>query len=394
MKKFTLITIAAIFTIFASRAQEVNILLKAHMEGQTTLYDGTVIPIWGFIDWDSTNVDILPSPTLYLTEDDSVYLLVDNVSEMAHTIHLHGLDVNQANDGVPSTSFEIPAYRAGEYHFKAYEPGTYLYHCHVETVIHLQMGMFGAVVIRPKDYPKSIYGANSTFDKEYLWLGSEIDESWHQTIPDNGSVPAYDPDYFLVNGKSKSQIDQDNNIYISAYVNETIALRIANMGYGIHEYYFPENLDVSIIGSDGREFDEVEKSNRLIVYPGERYAVLFNCDTEVEDYVSVQYFSHYNHQLQGENTIPVSITEKQNVSTAKLTQEVPYSLIKNNKNYTLVFDDKQTQKQVRVCDLSGKVLNSYSNVSADLTLQLSQSGVFIVNIWDNGKMYSQKILVD
>lgn len=394
MRKFTIITIFTIVVIFKGGGQETSLLLKAHMEGQTTLYDGTVIPIWGFIEWDSINVNKLPSPTLYLTEGDSVYLLVDNVSEMAHTIHLHGLDVNQANDGVPSTSFEIPAYRAGEYHFKAYKPGTYLYHCHVETVIHLQMGMYGAVIIRPKEYPNSIYDATSTFDKEYLWLGSEIDESWHQTIPLNGKVPAYEPDYFLVNGKSKSQIDQDSSIFISAFVNETVALRIANMGYDIHEYQFPDRLDVSIIGSDGRKFDQVEKSNRVIVYPGERYAVLFNSEMELADNVNVQYFSHYNHQLQGENTIPITLSKKQNVGVEKVTQKAPFSLIKSINNYMLIFDDPQTQKQVRITDLSGKVIKMYTDATASITIQLPQKGIFLINIWDNGKMYSRKILMD
>lgn len=162
-----------VLVIFVSRpvsvqAQDKYLKLKAHMMGEVEMWDGQDMRIWGFIDWDSTNTDVLPSPALVFNEGDSVSLLVDNISEMPHTVHLHGLDVDQQNDGVPGTSFQIDGYNAGYYHFRTDKPGTYLYHCHVETVIHLQMGMYGVIVVRPAAGNHYVYDTTSIRQRIYL----------------------------------------------------------------------------------------------------------------------------------------------------------------------------------------------------------------------------------
>lgn len=361
------------------------------MEGEATLHDGTIIPIWGFISWDSLNVNKLPSPTLYFSQGDSVHLLVDNVSEMAHTIHLHGLDVNQENDGVPSTSFQIPGYGVGEYHFKVDQPGTFLYHCHVETVIHLQMGMFGAVVVRPKEDANTLYDSASPFDKEYLWLASEIDASWHDPVPLNGAVPAYEPDYFLVNGKSKTQIDNDSSIAIAALPNEKIALRIANMGYGIHTYNFPGSIHVSVIGSDGRKFAIPENTNTLTVYPGERYALLLNSSTEVSDNISLTYYGNYKHELWGENTIPIVIAEAPVLSIGEALNtaaNLPYTLIKEGNEYLLL---SENLVKVRIIDVNGKIIEQFIDANHELRISLPAPGIYFAHILLGDNTYVEKL---
>ena len=49
---------------------------------------------------------------------------------------------------VPANTWPIPG--AGNvivYMFSPKQPGTYMYHCHQEADIHVQMGMYGALVI-------------------------------------------------------------------------------------------------------------------------------------------------------------------------------------------------------------------------------------------------------
>ena len=98
---------------------------------------------------------------------------------LPHTIHFHGLDVDQQNDGVPATSFSV-SQGSYTYNFTAPHAGTYQYHCHVDTHQHYEMGMFGTVIIRPSDgNTTNIWDGGPAFDKEYIWQLTTFDSTWH-----------------------------------------------------------------------------------------------------------------------------------------------------------------------------------------------------------------------
>ena len=157
-----------------------------------------------------------------------------------HSIHLHGLDVDAANDGVPETSVgaipanlcrrhnrstiarATPAPGAGNvvvYMFSPKYPGTTMYHCHQEADIHVQMGMYGALVVYTaddKNNAKSAYnkgGPGSGFggtlwgwkyDKDYVLLESEIGSAQHvsEEISGDYNPVDYHPEYWFLNGLS------------------------------------------------------------------------------------------------------------------------------------------------------------------------------------------------
>jgi len=126
-------------------------LLIARNTGEKVLADGKIIKSMGYSLRLSENPGV-PGPTLVYYEGDSVTIDLWNVSQGApHTIHLHGLDVDQQNDGVPHLSFTVGHMEHGFYRFKAPHPGTYLYHCHVVSAIHVQGGMYGLLIVKPKN---------------------------------------------------------------------------------------------------------------------------------------------------------------------------------------------------------------------------------------------------
>ena len=68
----------------------------------------------------------------------------------AHTLHWHGFrNVIPYFDGEPVGSVSVPPSRTFRYIYRPRDPGTYMYHCHVEDVEHVHMGMTGMVFVRP-----------------------------------------------------------------------------------------------------------------------------------------------------------------------------------------------------------------------------------------------------
>ena len=147
----TVVLISTVWLAPSLYAQQQPPQLFSGMEGYTFLPDGTPVPIWGY-GWVADGFITLPAPLLTYIEGESVQLNFTNPSPESHTIHLHGLDVDQANDGVPGTSFLVTTGDDATYSFDADYPGTFLYHCHVTTTLHLTMGMYGMVLVTRPDF--------------------------------------------------------------------------------------------------------------------------------------------------------------------------------------------------------------------------------------------------
>ncbi|MGC4001472.1 MAG: multicopper oxidase domain-containing protein [Anaeromyxobacter sp.] len=123
----------------------------------------------------------------------------------AHTLHWHGFrNVLPFFDGEPTGSFGVPAGRIFVYAFRPRDPGTYMYHCHVEDTEHVHMGMTGIVFVRPAIGPGFAYNDPATaFDREYAMFLSEVwaEAHWcdaHIQLPD---WTDYRPDFSLLNGR-------------------------------------------------------------------------------------------------------------------------------------------------------------------------------------------------
>lgn len=262
--------------------------------------DGTSLRVFGFAD-DPLLESPVPGYTIEVNEGDSVIIDFLNFSQGApHTIHLHGLDVNQANDGVPHLSFEVFHMEHGYYRFRAPHAGTYLYHCHVVSSIHVQAGMYAMLIVHPPDGSKTTWEGGYEYHSEWRLMMSEMDKAWHHDSvlvhPYDTSgdmhmvhIPEYHPQYFLVNGLSDQQLRQQSPL--SAEVNGSIYLRLANMGFLKNRVIFPPGLNARIVSSDGRPLPVEEETDTVHIHPGERYGVLCSATAEVTDSIRIEYIN-------------------------------------------------------------------------------------------------------
>ena len=92
----------------------------------------------------------IPAPTIRLREGDTVTIRVTNRMSVPTSIHWHGIILPHNMDGVPGLSFRgIAPGETFVYSFTLQQTGTYWYHSH--TGFQEMTGMYGALIIEPRD---------------------------------------------------------------------------------------------------------------------------------------------------------------------------------------------------------------------------------------------------
>jgi len=110
-----------------------------------------------------------PAPTIKVKEGTNVYLSLTNVGMVMrpdlfdpHSVHWHGFpNAAAVFDGEPMASISINMGATLTYYYQAPDPGTYLYHCHVEATEHMQMGMLGNLYVTPLQDGAAVGGCTS-----------------------------------------------------------------------------------------------------------------------------------------------------------------------------------------------------------------------------------------
>jgi FtsP/CotA-like multicopper oxidase with cupredoxin domain len=337
MKKQAIIIFFLLFVCAANVLSQNKIKYNVYLRSDAatdTMWDGRVIRIYGMASRLSESPHI-PAKVLYCNEGDTVVLNALSISQGDfHTIHLHGLDVNTRNDGDPATSFSLSHNQDTTYTFYAAHAGTYLYHCHVADVVHVQMGMYGLVVVKAAGGASTAWTNGPHFDRSYNWILSEIDPAWHDNIPphdhaaDTVHIPPYVPKYFLINGKSETQLPNDDSTIVLGSAGETIYLRIGAIGFFTNRVIFPKWMKARKIDSDGRPLPESIDNDTVEVAPGERYGVLLTADRIAQDNIAVEFVNMNTDSVWSTQHIPViiqdaSVVEKQSLDPSLIVYPNP-----------------------------------------------------------------------
>jgi len=116
----------------------------------------------------------VPAPVLRWREGDRITLRVTNHLAHDSSIHWHGIILPTDMDGVPGLSFDgIKPGETYEYQFDVNQSGTYWYHSH--SGFQEQTGMYGAIVIDPKE-PDPV-----SYDRDYVVVLSD----WSDEAPED-----------------------------------------------------------------------------------------------------------------------------------------------------------------------------------------------------------------
>jgi FtsP/CotA-like multicopper oxidase with cupredoxin domain len=211
----------------------------------------------------------VPGPRLRVTEGDRVRINVTNDLPEVTSVHWHGMILPNRMDGAADvTQKPIEPGESFTYEFTAGQAGTYFYHSHKEPDRQQGLGMYGALIVDPKDPARdAAYG----YDKEVViqlqeWL--ERDGYTYPAMIMEGALP----NYFTINGKSYPETET-----INMEVGERLRIRFIgsnnNFVHPMHVHGGP----FEIVETDGNVVPEEARilKDTVNVGPGERYDVIW-----------------------------------------------------------------------------------------------------------------------
>ncbi len=276
--------------------------VRARMGGNQVI-GGQTVGVWYF-DRDFSNSGFMddrkyPSAHLEVIEGQPTSLTFQNFSPMEHTIHLHGLDVDQQNDGVPATSFAVAPMASYTYEFIAPHAGTYHYHCHVDTVIHFHRGMTGTIIVRPPDGATDrAWDGGPTFDEEVLWHMMTYDHAWANISASGTGTARHRPSAFLINGFDSGQAQSDVYSRLVGSVGDRLYLRILNSANQWGRVRLA-GLPFDVVASDGRPMRQVVTTDQWEIGPGERYDLLITPTAPISADATIEYLDDYTGNVLG-----------------------------------------------------------------------------------------------
>lgn len=277
-------------------------------DGFAKMADGREVYVFSFGDItgsdeedaivDGTLFANLPAPAIVLEQGQQFYLSLTNVGMVLrpdlfdpHTVHFHGFpNASAIFDGVPDNSISINLGSTLTYFYNIAEPGTYMYHCHVEAAEHMQMGMLGNLYVKPaqnklpdgtnlgghihQDGHQYVYndGDGSTlYDVEVPIQLTSLDPVFHDASQNTQPLPFADMNdtFPLINGRGypdtvagaitppaqneHGKTVQGENALVEATVGEKILLRVSSLSTTGFFSIRALGLDMKVIGMGAKQ---------------------------------------------------------------------------------------------------------------------------------------------
>jgi FtsP/CotA-like multicopper oxidase with cupredoxin domain len=247
--------------------------------------DGGSITIWGYANGTDPGTRAqYPGPTLIVNEGDTVTIRLHNELSVPVSIVFPGQSKVSATGGAAGAlTREIASGDPGfvTYSFVASNPGTYLYHSGTRPDLQTEMGLLGAIVVRPSMGANYAYNdAGTRFDQEYLFLLTDMDPSFHDLVEfdDMASIDTskFFPVYWFINGRAAPDTlgesyspflpTQPYNALPRMHPGEKLLMRVIGAGRDLHPFHHHGNHAL-IIARDGRLLSSSPGAGPDLGYP-------------------------------------------------------------------------------------------------------------------------------
>jgi len=248
-------------------------------EGYISTAEGNSLYAWGYADGAGSMQ--YPGVTMMVRQGDVVAVNLTNALPATSgnvSIVFPGQKVTAVGGVKGLLTQEAPPDGATvvTYTFTATNPGTYLYHSGTNPELQTEMGLVGALIVRPTGYDPMMPMAYETMgsdytnsNREFLFLLTEIDERIHVLVETQGPdalaqtdyLSNYFPTYWLINGRTATDTmfpafvpwlpTQPYNCMPMMHPGDKMLMRFIGAGRHMHPFH-PHGNHVRFIAIDGR----------------------------------------------------------------------------------------------------------------------------------------------
>ncbi|MCJ9749798.1 multicopper oxidase domain-containing protein [Neorhizobium sp. BETTINA12A] len=247
-------------------------VLQPRMDGDVKVFDLTASVIrWSILPGETVEAyaynNQVPGPTLRVVQGDKVRINVTNRLPESTTVHWHGLILPNEMDGPAQiTQKPIEPGQTFTYEYTVGQSGTYFYHTHDHVDRQQSLGLYGALIIDPKDAANEIPA-----DLEYtMQLQEWVKREWltYPAMPMEGALP----NFFTINGKSYPATDT-----IKMKVGQKLKVRfVGSHTTAIHPMHI-HGGPFEVAARDGETLPPPARylADTVNVAPGQRYDVIW-----------------------------------------------------------------------------------------------------------------------
>ncbi|MBI5443569.1 MAG: multicopper oxidase domain-containing protein [Deltaproteobacteria bacterium] len=249
-----------------------------------TTGDGRSVYFWGYADGSATGMGRAqyPGPTFIVNQGDMVSVTLRNRLPVPVSLVFPGQRVTAAGGSGGLLTQEVPAYTGAfpdpsvTYTFTAAKPGTYLYHSGTRPELQVEMGLVGAIIVRPAGFdpmaPTAYGSPGSAYTHETLFVLSEMDPRVHELVETQGPAALaatdylsdYFPNYWFMNGRNAPDTmapamaawlpTQPYDCMPRMHPGERLLMRVVVAGRDLHPFHHHGN-HARVIARDGRPLE-------------------------------------------------------------------------------------------------------------------------------------------
>jgi len=265
--------------------------------------DGDSIYNWGYAN--GAGAMQYPGPTLIVNQGDTVTVNLANTLPVPVSIVFPGQQGVTSTGGTPGLlTREAAPGQTVTYTLTATHAGTYQYHSGTQPALQVEMGLQGALIVRPSGVADPLHQAyahpGTAFSREYLFLLTEIDPLIHQQVaaqvgagvPVSVDTSVYKPVLWFINGRSApdTMLDagvawlptQPYNCMPRMHPGEKLLMRVIGGGRDLHPFHTHGN-NFWVLARDGRVLESAPGAGPDLAFsdftlrtvPGETYDATF-----------------------------------------------------------------------------------------------------------------------
>ena len=271
---------------------------------------GMTVNMWGFNGSS-------PGPTIEAVEGDRIRIFVTNKLPEPTAIHWHGILLPSGMDGVSGlTQPPIPVGKTFVYEFTLLRSGSHFYHTHLDEQLQLALGMYGCLVVHPKD-PKFM-----RVDRDFMFMLASYDVEPGTMTPKVSTMTEFN--MWTWNNRVFPGIDP-----LVARSGERVRIRVGNLTMTNHPIHM-HGPHFEVTGTDGGWIPKSARWPEVTTDVAVGQLRAFEFDAIAGDWAIHCHKSHHTMNAMGHN-IPTMVGVDHRGLAERIAKLVPDYMVMGDK---------------------------------------------------------------